>query len=124
MTLDDVIDHCLTKPGAEETYPFGDGELCAKVGGKIFAFIGLDGGSVGVKCGADAEQWRARHPDDITVSPYIGRYGWNRVRLGGAVPADEVRELLDLSYDLVVAKLPKARRPRSGGPVDPPDPGR
>lgn len=118
MTLDDVIEHCLTKPGAEETYPFGDGELCCKVGGKIFAFISLDdnpdGGSVGVKSGAtadDAGHWRERYPEDITVSAYIGRYGWNRVQLRGAVPADELRELLDLSYDLIVAKLPRSKRP-------------
>ncbi|MEV1114469.1 MmcQ/YjbR family DNA-binding protein [Actinosynnema sp. NPDC049800] len=114
MTLDDVILHCLAKPGAEETYPFGDGELCCKVGGKIFAFISLDGGSVGVKSGAtadDAGHWRERYPDDVAVSAYIGRYGWNRVRLGSAVPDDELLELLDLSYDLVVAKLPKSKRP-------------
>ncbi|MFE2751433.1 MmcQ/YjbR family DNA-binding protein [Actinosynnema sp. NPDC059335] len=114
MTLDDVIEHCLGKPGAEETYPFGDGELCCKVGGKVFAFIGLDGGGVGVKCGATAEEaasWRARYPDDVEISAYVGRYGWNRVRLGGAVPDDELRELLDLSYELVVAKLPRSRRP-------------
>ena len=114
MTLDDVIEHCLAKPGAEETYPFGDGDLCCKVGGKVFAFIGLAGGTVGVKSGATAEDaghWRARYPDDITVSAYIGRYGWNRVRLGAGVPGDEVRELLDLSYDLVVAKLPRSKRP-------------
>ncbi|MFI9011690.1 MmcQ/YjbR family DNA-binding protein [Actinosynnema sp. NPDC053489] len=115
MTLDDVIRHCLAKPGAEETYPFGDADLCCKVGGKIFAFIGLEGGgTVGVKSGATAEEaglWRERYPDDIAVSAYIGRHGWNRVRLGGTVPADELRELLDLSYDLIVAKLPKSKRP-------------
>ncbi|MEV8436808.1 MmcQ/YjbR family DNA-binding protein [Actinosynnema sp. NPDC051121] len=118
MTLDDVIEHCLAKPGAEETYPFGDGELCCKVGGKIFAFISLDTdvdtATVGVKSAATAEEaghWRERYPDDITVSAYIGRYGWNRVRVNGSVPADELRELLDLSYDFIVAKLPKSKRP-------------
>jgi predicted DNA-binding protein (MmcQ/YjbR family) len=114
VTVDDVIQHCLAKPGAEETYPFGEGELCCKVGGKVFAFIGLDGGGVGVKSGATAEEtghWRERYPDDIEVSAYIGRYGWNKVRLGGAVPDDELLELLDLSYQLIVDKLPKSKRP-------------
>ena len=114
MTLDEVIAHCLAKPGAEETYPWGDEELVCKVGGKAFAFIGLPGHTVGVKCGANAEEaaeWRERHPDHITTSAYVGRYGWNRVEVAGSVPADEVRELLDASYDAVVAKLPKAKRP-------------
>ncbi|MDU0293141.1 MmcQ/YjbR family DNA-binding protein [Saccharothrix longispora] len=116
MTLDDVIAHCLAKPGAEETYPWGESELVCKVGGKAFAFIGLVEHTVGVKCGADAEDaaaWRERYPGDIAVSAYVGRYGWNRVDLTGAVPDDDLLELLDGSYDAVVAKLPKSRRPKS-----------
>ena len=114
MTLDELIAYCAGKPGAEETYPWGDAELVCKVGGKAFAFIGLAGHTVGVKCGANAEaaaEWRERHPGDITTSAYVGRYGWNSVNLKGSVPGDEVRELLDASYDAVVAKLPKSKRP-------------
>lgn len=113
MQTDDVVAYCLAKPGAEETYPFGETELVAKVGSKGFAFIGLETGTVGVKSGATAEaaaEWRDRFPQAITVSAYIGRYGWNSVRLDG-VPAEEVRELLDLSYDAIVARLPKSKRP-------------
>jgi predicted DNA-binding protein (MmcQ/YjbR family) len=114
VTVDEVVRHCLAKPGAEETYPWGDAELVAKVGGKAFAFIGLTTHAVGVKCGADdteAGVWRDQYPDDIEISAYIGRYGWNRVRLGGNVPDDDVLELLDGSYDAIVAKLPKSKRP-------------
>ncbi|ALG10725.1 MmcQ/YjbR family DNA-binding protein [Kibdelosporangium phytohabitans] len=114
MTVDEVVALCLVKPGAEETYPWGDAELVAKVGGKAFAFIGLFAGTVGLKCGASAEEaaeWRDRYPGDITISAYIGRHGWNRVVIGGAVPDDDLLELLDISYDAIVAKLPKSRRP-------------
>jgi len=49
------------------------------------------------------------------VMPYIGRYGWNSVALDGAVgdipDDDELRELVDASYDAVVARLPKRLRP-------------
>jgi predicted DNA-binding protein (MmcQ/YjbR family) len=114
VDVDDVVRHGLAKPGAEETYPWGDAELVCKVGGKAFAFIGLSSGTVGVKCGPTAEaagEWRDRYPDAITTSSYIGRYGWNTVALGGDVPADEVLELVDLSYDAVVARLPRSKRP-------------
>jgi predicted DNA-binding protein (MmcQ/YjbR family) len=109
MTLDELIAYCLAKSGAEETYPWGDGELVCKVGGKSFAFIGIEKETVGLKC---EPEWRDRYPDDITVSAYIGRYGWNSLRLGGSVPGDEVRELVDRSYEAVVAKLPKSERPQ------------
>jgi predicted DNA-binding protein (MmcQ/YjbR family) len=113
MTVDELVAYCLSKPGAAEDYPWGDGELTAKVGGKVFAFIGLAAGSVGLKCGADSDEaagWRERHPEAITVSAYIGRYGWNAVRLDG-VPTDDVMELVDASYEDVVRRLPKSKRP-------------
>ncbi|MEV4315243.1 MmcQ/YjbR family DNA-binding protein [Actinocrispum sp. NPDC049592] len=114
MTVDELVAYCLAKPGAEETYPWGDAELVAKVGGKAFAFIGLVEGSVGLKCGAgedDTREWRDRYPEDISVSHYIGRYGWNKVRLAGKVPDEEITELVDTSYHAIVAKLPKSKRP-------------
>ena len=118
MEPDELIAYCLGKPGAEETYPWGEGELVAKVGGKGFAFIGLEGGTVGVKCGrdaAEAAEWRDRYPGVITHSSYTGRYGWNSVDLCGGVPDDELRELVDASYDAAVAALPKSRRPPPEG---------
>lgn len=116
MTRDELIGYCMGKPGAEETYPWGDEELVVKVGGKAFAFIGLGDapGSVSLKCGMDAAEagdWRERYPAAITQSAYVGRYGWNTVSLDGAVPTDDVRELVDMSYDDVVARLPKSKRP-------------
>jgi predicted DNA-binding protein (MmcQ/YjbR family) len=70
--------------------------------------------SVGLKCGRDrddAAELRARYPDDATVSAYIGRYRWNTIRLGGAVPGDEMTDAVDASYQRVVTALPRAKRP-------------
>jgi predicted DNA-binding protein (MmcQ/YjbR family) len=111
VTHDELVAYCLTKAGAQLDEPW-EGDLVAKVGGKVFAFLGGEG--LGVKCGRDvdeAAELRQRYPTAVTVSSYIGRYGWNRVELDGAIPDDELRELVDLSYDAVVAKLPKAKRP-------------
>lgn len=123
MRLDDLVAYCLAKPGAEETYPFDEEELVVKVGGKAFAFVDVGGGSesFGVKCGRTADEaapWRERYPDAVTTSAYIGRHGWNRVRVGG-VPDDEIRELVDGSYDDVVARLPKRLRPGGVPPTSP-----
>ena len=112
MDRDELVDYCLAKSGAEETYPWGEAELVAKVGGKGFAFIGP--GSLGVKCGrdaAEAAEWRDRYPAAVTTSHYVGRYGWNTVDLAGNLPDDEIRELVDGSYDAAVAALPKSKRP-------------
>ncbi len=42
---------------------------------------------------------------------YIGRSGWNTLKLNGSIPDDELREAIDDSYAIVVSKLPKSRRP-------------
>lgn len=111
MNQDELLAHCLAKPGAWRDEPW-DGDLVAKVGPKIFAFTGID--SVGLKLGRtreEADEWLLRYPQDASVSAYIGRYGWNVLRLGGAIPDDELREAIDHSYDAVVAALPRSRRP-------------
>jgi predicted DNA-binding protein (MmcQ/YjbR family) len=115
MTVDELLAYCLAKPEAWRDEPW-ESDTVVKVGPKIFAFLG-SGESVGVKCGGsreEADEWLARYPRDATVLSYIGRSGWNALRLGGAIPDDEVQEAVDVSYHLVVAKLPKKDRPVPG----------
>ena len=112
-----LTEYCLAKPGAWPDQPWGEGDTVAKVGPKIFAFLGTAGsgrGSVGLKCAANrdqADEWLGRYPDDAQAMAYIGRFGWNTLTLGAAIPDDELLEAVDASYDAVVAKLPKRERP-------------
>ncbi len=114
MTKAEMLAYCLAKPGAWQDEPW-DGDLVAKVGSKIFVFLGTDeAAAIGLKCGAAREaanEWLARYPQDASVMAYIGRSGWNSLRIGGAIPDDEILEAVDASYDAVVAKLPKKERP-------------
>jgi predicted DNA-binding protein (MmcQ/YjbR family) len=52
-----------------------------------------------------------RFPDDARPSPYIGRFGWNVLTVGAAIPDEELLEAVDASYEHVVTGLPKAQRP-------------
>jgi predicted DNA-binding protein (MmcQ/YjbR family) len=114
MTWDELIAYCLAKPGAWPDEPW-DGDIVAKVGPKIFAFLGsASSSSVGLKCGPTreiADEWLKRYPGDASVMAYIGRSGWNTLRADGAIPADELLEAIDASYEAVVSKLPKKDRP-------------
>jgi predicted DNA-binding protein (MmcQ/YjbR family) len=116
MTWDELLEYSLAKPGAWQDEPW-DGDIVTKVGAKIFAFFGLaPGTTVGLKCGPTrevADEWMKRYPDDVTVMAYIGRSGWNTLRVDGAIPADELLEAIDASYETVVSKLPKKDRPAS-----------
>src|ERR1022692_4469446 len=114
MTWDELLARCLAKPGAWQDEPW-EGDVVVKVGSKIFAFLGSESASsVGVKCGSTrevADEWLQRYPGDASVMAYIGRSGWNSLRIEGAIPDDEVLEAVDASYDTVVGKLPKKDRP-------------
>lgn len=113
LTTDDLLAYALAKPGAWRDQPWED-HTVAKVADKIFLFCGaLDGSAVGVKCGTrdEADELIARHPGDVSVMAYIGRHGWNTVALRSGLDDDELYELVDISYDDVVARFPKSKRP-------------
>ena len=114
-----LVAYCLGKPGAWEDEPW-EGDLVAKVHLRIFAFLGSppapgeSSTSVGLKCGPTreaADEWLLRYPGDAGVMPYIGRSGWNTLRVGSRIPDDEILEAVDTSYRLVVSKIAKRHRP-------------
>jgi predicted DNA-binding protein (MmcQ/YjbR family) len=109
----DWLDYCLGKPGAWCDEPW-ENDVVVKVGDKIFAFFGgIDPPtSIGLKCGdrEAADVLLERYAGAATKMAYIGAHGWNTFTIEH-LPADELEELIDTSYDLIVAKLPKSRRP-------------
>ncbi len=117
-TTPEWLEYSLEKPGAWRDEPW-ENDVVIKIGDKIFAFFGVvseDGsGSVGVKCGdrESADIWLERYPGSVAKMAYIGKHGWNTFALDGTIPDDEIRDLIDASYEQVMAKLPKSKRPRS-----------
>ncbi len=114
---DGLLDLLTGMPGAVEDYPFGDEVAVFKVGGKMFALVSLDDdpGFVNLKCDpAKALELRDQY---AAVRPgyHTNKRHWNSVDLDGSVSAEDLREMVEHSYDLVVAGLPKRARPASGG---------
>ena len=85
-------------PYAEESLPFGDDLLVFKVKGRIFAILPLD------------EDEPRAHYDAVIPGYHLNKRHWNSVYLERDLPADQILHLIRHSYDLVVAKLPKAVR--------------
>ena len=109
---DRVLAACGAKPGSAEEYPFGDGAAVFKVAGRMFALVSLGTapGSVSLKCDPRlAEDLRTRYAA-ITPGYHLNKRHWNTVELDDAVPDEELLDLIDHSYDLVVSRLTKAQR--------------
>ncbi|WP_411069485.1 MmcQ/YjbR family DNA-binding protein [Streptomyces sp. cmx-4-25] len=117
MTPDELRALCLEFGDATEEFPFGPETSVFKVAGKLFALSALDSEplKVNLKCDPDeAVRLREEHP---AVGPgyHMNKRHWNTVTVG-ELPAPMVRELVEDSYDLVVAGLPKAVRLRLDRP--------
>jgi predicted DNA-binding protein (MmcQ/YjbR family) len=100
---------CLRLPGAAEEFPFGPETSVFKVEGKLFALSPLDAEPlrISLKCDPDlAVELRRQYPA-ITAGYHLNKRHWNTVELDGSIPDALLRELIEDSYDLVVAKLPR-----------------
>jgi predicted DNA-binding protein (MmcQ/YjbR family) len=105
-------DLCLSFDGAEETFPFGPATSVFKVGGKMFALSQLDADSlrVSLKCEPQlAEELRAAHAE-VIPGYHLNKRHWNTVTIGGSLPDDAIRDMIEDSYDLVASGLPSAER--------------
>lgn len=117
MTRDEVLALCGGRPGAVEDYPFGEGAAVFKVGGRMFALVPLEGepASVSLKCDPDhAVELRTQYRS-VRPGYHLNKRHWNTVDLDGSVDDAELRWMIDHSYELVFAKLPRAVRAQLQG---------
>ncbi len=107
-----LADHCGRKPGAASGFPFGEEHRVFKVCGKIFAVLHVEQSPVKITFKVEPDLTillRGQYPSIRPASYFDKRY-WNTLTCDGSVPDDEVQDLLDTSYDIVVESLKKSDR--------------
>jgi predicted DNA-binding protein (MmcQ/YjbR family) len=111
MNIEELRDYCLKKKGTSEGMPFGDDTLVFKVMGKMFALSNLEGDlRVNLKCDPErAIELREQYPA-VIPGYHMNKQQWNTVVMDGSIPKKLIAEWIDHSYDLVVAKLTKAKQ--------------
>jgi predicted DNA-binding protein (MmcQ/YjbR family) len=111
VNRDGALAKCRGLPETSEEFPFSDTAAVFKVGGKMFAIVGLDGpGMISLKCDPGyATALREQYPA-VTPGYHLNKRHWNTVNLDGTVPDEMLDEWIQDSYDLVLASLPRARR--------------
>ncbi|WP_405425140.1 MmcQ/YjbR family DNA-binding protein [Streptomyces erythrochromogenes] len=111
MTPAQLREFLLGFNAAVEEFPFTPETSVFKVKGKMFALSTLDGEplKVNLKCEPElAVRLREEH-EAIAPGYHMNKRHWNTVTVGG-IPDAMLRELVEDSYDLVVAGLPRAER--------------
>ncbi len=113
MNIEEYRTHCLSLIGATESIPFPKlpDVLVFKVMGKMFAATDINTfASFSIKCNPETiEELRAKHPA-LQEPSYFSKKHWSKVVVDGSISDKLLREWLDISYNLVVAKLTKKEK--------------
>jgi predicted DNA-binding protein (MmcQ/YjbR family) len=109
MNIEEFRDYCLSKKGVTESFPFDESTLVFKVMGKMFALSGLEHQPISINLKCDPErstELREEYDGLITGAFHMSKLHWNSIEIQN-IPNGILYELIDHSYDLVVAKLTK-----------------
>jgi len=108
MNIEDIREYCLSKPGVEESFPFGETTLVFKVGNKIFLLLSL---SEIPQFNAKSDPERAiqlrEEFDSIQPGYHMNKKHWITVLVDGRLNQKLILEIIDHSYELVYHSLPK-----------------
>lgn len=109
MNVESIREYCLKKNGAIEDYPFDDETLVIKVAGKMFALISLEQIPlrVNLKCNPEKALELREQNEGIIPGWHMNKKHWNTVILDGGIRWNELREMIDHSYDEVLKGLNK-----------------
>jgi len=109
MDIETFRNHCLNKKATEESFPFDEATLVFKVLGKIFALLPLDEELPKANLKADPERSLELREKYFQIIPgfHMNKKHWNTVTLDDGLGDKLILELIDHSYDMVVAKFSK-----------------
>ena len=111
MTIDAVRTICRALPAVTEDIKWGS-DLVFSVRKKMFAVVNTEPPhTLSFNCTPEMFAVLIER-EGIIPAPYMARNMWVQERsVGDVLERSEIEELLKTSYDLVVAKLPKSKRP-------------
>lgn len=117
MDIEAFRTYCLGKRGVSEEFPFDADTLVFKVMGKMFALAPLERlpTQANLKCDPEkAIELREQYDGLILPGYHMSKVHWNTLDLE-RLPRILIESLIDHSYELVVAGLPKKSRDQLAG---------
>lgn len=109
MDIETLHQYCLSKKGAEESFPFGEETLVFKVMGKLFLLTGMASQPLQFNVKCDPEKAIELREKYSCVLPgyHMNKQHWNTVICDGSVNDKLLKEWIDHSYELIVSSLSK-----------------
>ena len=102
----------LSLPEAVEVFPFSPETPVFKIRNKMFGFLLYkdDQAQINLKCNPDEAILMRDIFEAVIPGYHMNKEHWNTVILNGSVPREEIENMIDTSYFLVVRNLRKADR--------------
>jgi predicted DNA-binding protein (MmcQ/YjbR family) len=109
MNIEQFRNYCLSKKGVTESLPFDKNTLVFKVLNKMFALTSLvtEEFRVNLKCNPEKAIELREEYQNITAGYHMSKKHWNTVIVDQRITDKLFIELINHSYDLVVAKMTK-----------------
>src|SRR3954463_6139607 len=104
MDIEQLWQYCLSKPEAEECFPFGPETLVFKVNGKIFLLVSLEKKPLQFNVKCDPEKAIQLREEFSAVLPgyHMNKKLWNTIAIDGSIPTPQLKQFIDDSYFLVL----------------------
>ena len=112
MNLEELREYCLSLPHVTEDMPFGEDILVFRICNRIFVLTSLESVPLRVSLKCDPEraiELREEFPNKIVAGYHLNKKHWNTVLLE-SLPLTLIKEMIQLSYDQVLTKVPKTER--------------
>lgn len=113
MKYEWLDDYCISKKGVEKDYKVEWEATRYMIDGKIFVLKGGDKYKkeiITVKCEPSFGQMLRSQYEDIVAGYHMNKEHWNSVYVDGDVPDDIVKQMIDMSYELVLKSLSKKKQ--------------
>jgi predicted DNA-binding protein (MmcQ/YjbR family) len=112
MNIEELRDYCLSLKGATEDFPFDEMTLVLKVQGKMFGLIPLDNPETQITVKCDPERAVSLREEFSAIVPawHFNKKHWNTILIDPTISRALLYELIQHSYQQVVAGLPKKLR--------------
>jgi len=107
MEYQDLCNYLMAKKGTSKDMPFDTDSLCFRVGSKIFAIMAWQDDPIKISLKADPVEaiiLRQEYPG-ITPGYHMNKKHWNTVVVDERIPDEEIRSMIDQSYELVLKGL-------------------
>lgn len=110
MKYEWIDEYCLSKKGAKKEFKIEWDATRYLIREKMFALQGGDKEKkaiITLKCEPIFGQYLRDQYKHIIAGYYMNKEHWNSVYLEGDVPDDVLKQMIDMSYELVINSLSK-----------------